>query len=236
VAAVEGGELDPGHVEADGPQLVGQSGVGAGGGGLALEWPDLAFDFTDQVEEALQVLLGGGQAALGPLAATPELEDAGRLFDHGPTVFGPRLQDGVEVALADDDVLLTTDPGVGEQLLDVEEATGRAVDRVLAVARPEQGPGDGDLGEVRGQLARTVVDGEGDLGPAERRPVGRAHEDDVLHLGRAHGARSLGAEHPGHGVDDVRLAAPVGADDDRDAGLEFEHRRVGEGLESFEGE
>ena len=47
---------------------------------------------------------------------------------------------------------------------------------------------------------------------------------------------SLGTEHPGHGVDHVGLPAAVGADHHGDPGLEFEHRRVGEGLESFEGE
>ena len=85
-------------------------------------------------------------------------------------------------------------------------------------------------------LPGAVVDGQGDLGPPQRRPVGGAHEDDVLHLRRAHRPGPLGPEHPGHGVDHVGLAAPVGTDDHGDAGLEFEHRRVGEGLESLEGE
>ena len=233
---VEGPQLRAGHVEPHGPQLVGQAGVGTGGGGLALEGADLALDFADQVEEPLEVLLGRGQPPLGPLAATAVLEHAGRLLDDGPPVLGPGLQDGVEVALADDHVLLATHAGVGEELLDVEEPAGGPVDRVLAVARPEQRPGDGDLGQVGGQLAGAVVDGERDLGPSEGRPVGRAHEDDVLHLRRAHRAGALGPEHPGHGVHHVGLAAPVGTDHDGDAGLEFEHRRVGEGLESFEGE
>ena len=53
--------------------------------------------------------------------------------------------------------------------------------------------------------------------------VGRAGEDDVVHLPAAHGCRGLRAEHPGDGVDDVRLAAAVRAHDHRDARLEFEH-------------
>ena len=60
--AVEGAELGAGHVEPHGPQLVGQAGVGPGGGGLALERADLALHFPDQVEQALQVLLGGRPA------------------------------------------------------------------------------------------------------------------------------------------------------------------------------
>ena len=63
-----------------------------------------------------------------------------------------------------------------------------------------------------GQPARGVVDGERHLGPAQGGPAGGAGEDDVLHLLRAQRARPLGAEHPGHGVDHVGLAAAVGAD------------------------
>jgi hypothetical protein len=49
-------------------------------------------------------------------------------------------------------------------------------------------------------------------------------------------ARTLGAQHPGHGVDDVGLAAAVGADHDRDARLELENSGVGEGLETLHAE
>ena len=45
-------------------------------GGLALERPDLAAHLPQQVAEPVEVLLGGGQAALGPLAAAPVLQDA----------------------------------------------------------------------------------------------------------------------------------------------------------------
>ena len=147
-----------------------------------------------------------------------------------------RRQHGVELALADDDVLLAADPGVREQLLDVEQAARRAVDRVLALAGTEQRPRDRHLGEVDRQPVSRVVDDEGDLGSPERRPFRGAGEDDVVHLRRAHDARPLGAEHPGDGVDDVRLARAVRPHDDRDAGLEFERRRVGERLEALERE
>ena len=44
----------------------------------------------------------------------------------------------------------------------------------------------------------------------------------------------LGAEHPGHGVHDIRLAGAVRAHDHRDAGLQLDRRRVGERLETLE--
>ena len=148
--------------------------VRAGRGGLALEGPDLAPHLAHQVAQALEVLRGGGQPALGPLAAPAVLEHPGRLLDDGPAVLGAGVEHGVELALADDHVLLAAHARVGEQLLDVEQPAGRPVDGVLAVARAEQGPGDGDLGQVDGQLARRVVDGQRHLGPPERRADGRA--------------------------------------------------------------
>ena len=62
-----------------------------------------------------------------------------------------------------------------------------------------------------GQDRRRVVDREADLGPAQRRALGGAGEDDVVHLLRAHRRRGLGAEHPADGVDDVGLAGAVRA-------------------------
>ena len=73
-----------------------------------------------------------------------------------------------------------------------------------------------------------------DLGAAERRPLRRAGEDDVVHLLAAHRARRLRAEHPADGVDDVGLAAAVRARRRRDARLEVERRGLGEGLEALE--
>ena len=110
--AIQGAQLGPGHMEAHGPQLIGQPGEGAGGGGLALERTDLALYFSDQVEQALEVLFGGREPALRTLAPAAELEDTGRLFDDRTAILGSSLQDGVEVSLADDDVLLAPDAGV----------------------------------------------------------------------------------------------------------------------------
>ena len=229
-------ELRAGHIEADHPQLVVQLGVGTGRRRLAFERPDLAFDFSDQVEQPFQVLLGGGQPPFGPLTPAAVLENARRLLDDRPAVFGMRLQNGVEVALADDDVLLAADTGVRQELLDIEQPAGGAVHGVLAVARAEESPGDGDFGQIGGQLAGAVVDGQGHFGPAQSGAAGGAGEDDVLHLRRAHRAGTLGSEDPRHGVDHVRLPAPVRAHHHGDARLEFEHGRVGEGFETLEGE
>jgi hypothetical protein len=210
--------------------------VAAGGLGLALERPQGAAHLPEEVAEAEEVGLGGGQAALGPLLAAAVLEDAGGLLDDGPAVLGAGVEHGIELALAHDHVLRAAHPRVGEQLLHVEQATGHPVDGVLAVPGAEEGAGDGDLGGVDGQQPRAVVDGQAHLGPPEGGAVGGAGEDDVLHLPGAHGPGSLRAEGPGHGVDHVRLAAPVRPHHHRHARLELERRGVGEGLEPLEGQ
>jgi hypothetical protein len=124
------------------------------------------------------------------------LEDASRFLDVGAPVLRLRGEHRIELALPDDDVHLPADAGIGEQLLDVEQAAVAAVDLVLARAVAEHAPGDRDLGVVDGERAVGVVDRERDLGPAERRPPRRAREDDVLHLAAAQGLRPLLAQAP----------------------------------------
>ena len=164
------------------------------------------------------------------------LQDPGRLFDDGSAVFGPGVQDLVELPLADDHVLLAAHPGIREKLLDVEQPAGLTVDGVLAVTGAEESPGDGDLGQATGQVTGAVVDGERDLGAPEGGTISRSGEDDVLHLRRTHGARTLGTKDPGHSVNDVRLTAPVGPDHHGHARFQLQGRRVGERLEALQGQ
>ena len=164
-AAAEGGELAARLEPAEVLELGDEVAVAAGGIGLALERPELAADLAQEVLQAGEVALGGRQLALGLLLATAELQDAGGLLDDEAALLGTGVEDGVDLALADDDVLLAADAGVGQQLLDVEQPARRAVDGVLGVAGAEQRAGDRDLGELDRQQPGGVVDGEADLGP-----------------------------------------------------------------------
>ena len=112
--------------------------VARGGIGLALERAQLAADLAQQVLHAQQARLGGVEPALGLLLAPAVLEHAGRLLDDRAAVLGAGVQHRVDLALADDHVLLAADAGVAEQLLHVEQPAVDAVDRVLAVAGAEQ--------------------------------------------------------------------------------------------------
>ena len=231
-ARLQAADLVPGEMEADRAQLLDQSTVAARRVGLTLQRRELAAHLAEEVVEPKQVAFGALQPALGPLAPLPELQDPGGFLDDAATVFGPRVEHRVELTLPDDHVLLPADPGVGEQVLDVEQPAGRAVELVLGVTLAEQRAGDRDLGELDREQRGRVVDRERHLGPPQRGAVGRAREDDVVHLAAAERARPLGAEHPRHRVDEVRLPGPVRAHHHGHAGLELEGRLVGERLES----
>jgi hypothetical protein len=68
----------------------------------------------------------------------------------------------------------------------------------------------------------------------QRGAAGGAVEDDVRHLLAAETLDALLAEHPFDGVDDVRLAGAVGADDHGDARVELEPGLFGEALKTGE--
>ena len=143
----------PDEVHADRAQLVDDAVVAAGRVGLLLERAQPAAHLAQQVVEADEVAFGRLEPPLGLLPALAVLEDAGGLLDDRAAVLRTGVEDRVELALADDHVLLATDTAVGEQLLDVEQAARRTVDRVLGVAVAEQRAGDRHLGELDRQQA-----------------------------------------------------------------------------------
>ena len=200
---------------------VAQVGLHAGGAaghlGLPAQRLELAAQLGGEVGQPVEVVLHPVELAERLLLALAVLEDAGGLLDEGAPVLGAAGEDGVELALADDDVHLAADAGVAEQLLDVEQPDLVAVDLVLALAGAVHAAGDRHLGVVDRQGAVGVVDRQRHLGAAEGGAAGGAGEDDVLHLAAAQALGALLAEHPGDGVDDVGLARPVGADDGGDA-------------------
>ena len=169
----QGGDLASGNVDPQGRQFADQLAVATGRLGLALERPQLAADLAQQVLNPHQAGLGGVETTLGLLLALAELEHAGRFLDDRPALLRPGVEHGVDLALADDEVLLAADAGVGQQLLHVEEAAWHVVDGVLAVARAEQGAADRHLAELDRQDAGRVVDRQAHLRPSERGPAGR---------------------------------------------------------------
>ncbi len=204
--------------------------------GLPSQGLELAPQLIGQILDAGEVGLHRVQLPQRLFLALAVLEDAGRLLDKGPASHRIGVQNGVELALPDDDMHLPADSGIGEQFLDVQQPAGVTVDLVLTAAIAEHDPGDGDFGVLDRQCTVGVVDGERDLGTAERRPPGRPGEDDVLHLPAAQRLGALLAHDPGQRVHDIGLAGAVGTHDAGDARLEPQRRGGGEGLETSQGQ
>ena len=205
-ACVGGPQLLATEPTAEGQQLGAHVVVTGGIVRLALEGPDLAFELAEDVLQALHVTVGPLESAQRAVLAKAVLEDAGGFLDDGTMVLWLGVEDRGELALAHDDVLVSADTGVGQELLDVEEATVGPVDLVVGGAVAVEAAGDGDLVEVERERPASVVEEEGDLGPAQLGSGGRPGEDEVLHLLGAERARRLRAHDPGQGVDHVRLA------------------------------
>ncbi len=208
----------------------------AGDGRLAPEWLEAAAQFGGEVHQPGQVDLHRLELAQRLLLAPAVLEDPRGLLDQRAPGLRAGVQHLVKLALAHDDVHLAAQARVREEFLDVQQAAVVTVDRVLALARAEEQPADRHLGVIDGQGAVAVVDGYGDLGPAQWGPGRGPGEDDVLHLAAAQVLHALLAHHPGERVNDVGLARPVGADDAGDTGFEPQRGGGGERLEPAQGE
>src|SRR5690606_3784788 len=203
-------------------------------GGLAAERADLAADLGDDVGDAGKVLVGEREFLQGLLALRFVFGDAGGLFEDGAALLGVGGEDLVDLALGHDRVGRAADAGVHEELLDVLQATGLAVEEVFAAAVAINAAHDLYLVKFAAELLFAVGEQEGNLAHLGGFAGVGALEDDVLHLATAQGFGGLFAEHPADGVGDVGLAAAVGADDGGDAGFKAEGRGVGEGFKAVE--
>ena len=199
---------------------------------LAGQGPQLAVNLVCQVQDAHEVRIHVRQLFERPFLAAPMLEDARGLFDETAAFLGGGGQDRVKLALADDHVHLAAHTRVRQELLNIQETHGRTVDGVLRAAPAKQGAADRDLGILDVKQPVGVVDRQVHLGAPQRRAPRCPREDNVRHVRAAQRACPLLAHHPGERVDDVRFTRPVGADDARDARLEGERGRTGEGLKA----
>ncbi len=203
---------------------------------LPSEWFELAPQLVGEILDTGQIGLHGVQFAQRLLLALAMFQNAGRLLDERAAAGGIGVQHRIQLALSDDDVHLTADTGVGEQILHVEQPAGVAVDLVFAAAVAEHRPRNGDLGVVDGKCTVGIVDGQGHLCPAQRRAAGRPGENDVLHLAAAQRLGPLLTHDPRKSVHHIGFTRPVRADHAGDAGLEAQRRGGGEGLEPAQGQ
>ena len=203
---------------------------------LPLKRLELAVDLACHNLGARQVVVHRGELAETPLLAPAVLGDVGSLFDELAALLGAALENGVELALADDRVGILAQAGVMEDVLHIHETRGRAVDEVLGLTRAIHPARDANLGKVDGQRVVGVVEHQRDLRHAHGGPSRASREDHVLHGLAAQHLSALLAQDPEDGVRDVRLARAVWAHDHVETGVKGHGGPVGEGLEALEGE
>ena len=205
--------------------------------GLLFQLVEVGIQLAQDVVDAGQVLARVLQPALGFAAPLLVLGHAGGFFEEQPQLFGARLDDAADRALADDGVGARPQARAHEHVLHVAAAHRLVVDVVAAAAVTRQHALDGDLAELVPRPAGAcvaVVEDQLDAGPSGRLAQARAVEDDVLHRFAAQLAGLAFAQHPAHRVHDVGLAATVGADHADALARQGKGGRIAEGLEAGE--
>ena len=201
---------------------------------LILQGGHLLLQLGDDIPDAHQIFLAGGQLALALLLAEAELGDARGLLKDLPPVGALDGEDLVDAALTDDGIAVPAETGVHKQLVDILQADGLSVDIKLALAAAVIPAGHHDLRIVHRQAAVGIVQRQRHLTEALGLAPGGAAEDHILHLAAPEGLCALLPQDPADGVYDIAFSAAVGADDGRDAPAEVHKGLVGEGFEALD--
>src|SRR5919197_1482973 len=199
------------------PQLVCQRAVLFGGGSLKTQLVGALVQLVEQVAGAGHVAFRFAEPVLGLLALLPQNPYPGRLLDQLPASRGARLDHVIDVVLSGDRVAGLSQPGRGEQGVDVAQPRPGSVDEVVALTRPVEPAGDLDLRELYVEPLVAVVEKQRDLCHADRRAARAAAVDHVLHPVASQATRIALSERPADGGHEVRLPTAVGPDDRGDA-------------------
>ena len=203
---------------------------------LTLQRPQLTGNLLIDVAGTGQVLVHRFNLFERTFLATLVFGNAGGLLNEGTALLGAALQNGIELALADDGMRILAQSRIVQDVLNVHQAAWTRVYEVLAFARAVHTTGDSDLVKVDRQHMVRVIEHQRDLGHAHRLARRRAREDDVFHGLAAQLLGALLAQDPQNRVGDVRFSRAVGTDDDGQARLKRHMGAVGKRLEPFERE
>ena len=206
-----------------------------GGLGLTVQTFKLATQLFTQVGQAREVFVGATNAVFGLATPLLVLGDAGRFFDKVAQVFGLGLDQLGDHALLDDRVAARPQAGAEENIGDVTTTALGAVEVVSGLAVAGHLAADGNLGVGRifaQQRAVGVIKHQFNAGLTHGFTAGGAVEDDVGHRLAAQVFSRAFAHYPAYGVDNVRLAATVGANHRRHIARKVNRCRVNEGFEA----
>ena len=216
-------------------QLFTDLAVAGGLPGLTFQLGELRGELFDDVVDAGQILLGAVQLQLGLVTALVEAGDARGLLEDAPAGLGLGVDQLGNLALAHQRRGMGAGRGVGEEHLHVAGADILAVDLVGGAHVAGDAADDLEmvgLVEAGGREAVGIVDMDRDLGEVARGAGGGAGEDHVLHPRAAHRGGAVLAHDPAQRLQQVRLAAAIGAHHAGEAVLDIEVGRVDEALEA----
>ena len=105
---------------------------------------------------------------------------------------------------------------------------------ILALARTIVAARDHQLGKIRAEQPRTVIQNQGYLGKTDRSALGRAAEDDILHLRPAQRARGLLAQYPADGIRNIGFTRAVRPDDGSQTAEKTDLSLIRKGLKALQ--
>jgi hypothetical protein len=193
--------------------------------------------FQADVFDAQQVFAGVFQPRLGFTAAFAVFRYSGGLLQEAAQVLRLRLDDARNHALLDDRVAAPAQARAEENVGYIAPAHMHVVQEIRRLAVALEYALDRDLRVGRpgtGRLAQAVVEHQFDAGATGRLAVAGAVENDVLHVFAAQLLGGRFAEDPANGIDYVRFAATIGADDADQLARNRDVGRVDERLETSE--
>jgi hypothetical protein len=155
------------------------------------------------------------------------------LFNECPTLFGTQAECLVNRALPNEEETVLSKAGAIEELVEVAKPDALSVQQILLASTAICAACNLNLCEREVKEAIVVGDAERYLCKSELTTLLGAGKDDFVHtLGTDPATRFT--ECPAKCINDVRLAAPVRADDRGDAWGEGDRGLVGERLEPAE--
>ena len=183
---------------------------------LALQMLQLLGQFLTNVVDTQQIFTRVFQACFGFSAALAVFRHAGGFFEKYPQLFRLGLDDARDHALFDNGVSARAQAGAEENIGNIAAAHHHVVDVIGGIAFALKYALDGNF-TIRRPLprrfAQAVVEQQFHAGAVDRFAVAGAIKQNVLHRRTAQMLGRGFTQHPAHGVDDVRLAAAVGAYD-----------------------
>ena len=183
-------------------------------GGLALELVKIGVEFAQDVVHTSEVLACVFESCFCFTTAFFVLRNTRRFFQEQAQLFRARFNDSADRALADDGVGAWPQSRAQEHVLHIAPAHDLVVDEVAGAALSREHTLDGNFSKLIPRPAsprQAVVEDKFNTRTTRWFAKTRAVEDDVLHRLATQFAGLAFAQHPAHSVDDVGLAATVGA-------------------------